>query len=44
MRQVCCCILLVLALPQVAAAGGALGVPAEPLVAGSGRLSAPPLP
>jgi hypothetical protein len=38
MRQVCCCILLVLALPQVAAAGGALGVPAEPLVAGSGAL------
>jgi hypothetical protein len=45
MPQVLYCILLVLALPQVAAAGGALGVPAEPLVAGSGALerAAPPL-
>ena len=45
MPQVLYCILLVLALPQVAAAGGALGVPAEPLVAGSGPLerTAPPL-
>jgi hypothetical protein len=45
MPQVLYCILLVLALPQVAAAGGALGVPGEPLVAGSGALerAAPPL-
>jgi hypothetical protein len=34
MRQVCCCILLVLALPQVAAAAGAIGAPAEHLTAG----------
>ena len=39
MRQVCCCILLVLALPQVAAAGGALGMPAEPLLANSQALA-----
>jgi hypothetical protein len=32
MRQVFCCILLVLVLPQVAAAAGALGVPAAPLL------------
>lgn len=45
MPRVLYCILLVLALPQVAAAGDALGVPAEPLVAGSGALerAAPPL-
>ena len=43
MPQVLYCILL--ALPQVAAAGDALGVPAEPVVAGSGALerAAPPL-
>ena len=45
MPRVLYCILLVLALPQAAAAGDALGVPAEPLVAGSGALerAAPPL-
>jgi hypothetical protein len=40
MRQALYCILLVLALPQVAAAGGALGLPAEPL----GRVAAPLVP
>jgi hypothetical protein len=47
MRQVLYCILLVLALPQVAAAGGARGLPAEPLLAGSGtpaRAAAPLVP
>ena len=45
MPQVLYCILLVLALPRAAAAGSALGVPAEPLVAGSGahERAAPPL-
>jgi hypothetical protein len=38
MRQLCCCILLVLALPQVAAAAGAIGVPAEHLAAGTRAL------
>jgi hypothetical protein len=38
MRQVCYCILLVLALPQVAAAAGAIGVPAEHLMAGTRAL------
>ena len=43
MPQVLYCILLVLALPQVAAAG-ALGVPAGLLLRAVGRLGAPPLP
>jgi hypothetical protein len=41
MRQVCCCILLVLALPQVAAAAGAIGVPAAHLSAGTQALERP---